>query len=774
MPAPWEKYQALEPAAGPWDKYKPDAPPDDSGHGAPYAAAQGFGNFGTLGYLPEAQTKSAGLLDEINRAGAKEDLRKGGSNVPDAQNDAPGTVNEKLRNQGFIVDDPAENQPKNLANARAEQTDLAQSQPWPYYGGGIAGAVATSPVYGAGFKAAGMASEIAPAAEGSGLLAKAGVLGKHAVQQGIQGGALGFAANPNAEGESTDLNIDKRATSALTGAALGAAIPPTIAAGKGLIQGGKVAASETSSYMLSNLFGVRRPVIKEYVQFSNRINASPNIEALKTVSDDFVGKLSEDVQSAKLKLSDAKEAFNGFKTDLSNAYQSHGFEAREAVASAKETLSNAYRARLEDTAQDLVDTIKQLQGDVGKGSAKSFEILEGSGVDIPVAPVKAKLTLLMNELKIAGAPPVGSDAKAAYSQLQSIRDTLDEFPKRIPAAETKKLLQQIQRSASYGQGPGQFSQSADKALKELGSSINSNLKGKVPAYDQQMESVAADTGLLKNAQDFGDRSTGAGLLKNIDNPNQADRRATLEALGKRYNSDFVSRVNPDKLPEAGLLSNAEQNASNFRPDRVKEVLNSRLAASAEQGALTQAEKAVGESESELAPFKSLAPNAADQTRVQAALKTLAKGENVETIEMFKKLGKLTDTDFVQAMHDQHILAAFEKGAVNGSRNTMFGSVLGYLMGGVGGAGAGAGIGRLVDQFGPVMTKKILNGYIKVVNSPSLATIRALDLPPQLKERFAQGISNFIETNKSGLKGQAVQPNMAKENPKNGRKPSGGP
>jgi hypothetical protein len=48
--------------------------------------------------------------------------------------------------------------------------------------------------------------------------------------------------------------------------------------------------------------------------------------------------------------------------------------------------------------------------------------------------------------------------------------------------------------------------------------------------------------------------------------------------------------------------------------------------------------------------------------------------------MFQRLGKMTDTDFIQAMHDRRILDTFEKGATNGSRNTLMGGVIGFLFG----------------------------------------------------------------------------------------------
>jgi hypothetical protein len=155
----------------------------------------------------------------------------------------------------------------------------------------------------------------------------------------------------------------------------------------------------------------------------------------------------------------------------------------------------------------------------------------------------------------------------------------------------------------------------------------------------------------------------------------------------------------------------------------------------------------------------LAPNGADQTAAQQKLNQLASGKNIELTDMFQRLGKLTDTDFVQAMHDRKVQDAFQKGAYNGSRNAVrFGGVggaVGYFLGGLSGAAGGmAGgkvLGGIVDQYGPAITKRILDGAIQVSRSPTAQTIMSLSIPDAAKKTMLLGLQNSLMRGKPNPK-----------------------
>lgn len=542
---------------------------------------------------------------------------------------------------------------------------------------------------------------------------------------------------------------------------------------KGLQAGADVIKSGSKwigAKLLSNLGGVRPEVIKEYSQFSKRINAAPSVDALKEVSDDVVGKLASDLDTKKLSLDQAHEAFKGLQSDLKDAYRSSGYDARDAVNSAQQSLKDAHNTRIQNLSSDIYDTVNKLKSDVKEGSGKALETLNKSDAHVNLDPVYSQIDSTVDRLGKAGT----DEAEAVAAKLNDYKSRLlEKHGTTIPAPDAKKLIQGLDQITEYSPMAGSFDKAKNSAFKDIRSSLDSTLKGSVPEYAKAMEPVAADADLLNRVSDFGDKQSAAGLLGRINAPNQMERRAALQELGQKYGPDFVSAASPHNLPEQQLLNRAQSSQEALRPDRVAEKIDQTLASSRQKSALEAAQSGYLAAQEKLAPFKSLAPNVAGQTTAQQKLLQLSKGKNIELEEMFSKLGKLSNTDFIQAMKDNQIKSAFEKGATNGSRNTLMGAIAGFTFAGVPGLAGGGSAGRVIDQWGPAITKKILDGVIKVASNPTAETISRLDLPQPIKKNMLIGLQNYL------LKGQQLAeqslPNVADSSQKElNRSPAKGP
>lgn len=714
-----------------WDQYP--AQGNDSGVD-PQAAVQGFGQFATAGYIPEL----TGALGKL---------------IPDPSAD----VNAKLKAQGIKISEP-DFQGVTTDESRAMQKQMASDSPYSYYGGGIAGAVASAPAFNAALKGLGVAKTVAPAATlaaDAPMLTRAGTyasnLGARALQAGKEGATIGFASNPNTEQGDDGLNLGKRMMNAGVTGAVSGAIPAAGDLISGTFNAGKSANKWVATKLLSSFGGVKPGVIKEYAQFSDRINSAPSPDALKQISDDFVGKLSADVDAKKITADQAQDAFKGFQSDVKDTYQTARYDANDAVTSAKQTVKDAHGARLQQVSGDVYDTIGQLKSDVQKGSKDALKTLDNSDAMIDLKPTFSKIDSTVADLQKSGT----DESLAIADKLNTYKQRLiDNHGEAVPAPDAKKLIQGLDKITEYSPMAGNFDQAKNAAFKGVRGSLDSTLKGSVDDYAQKMTGVASDTNLLNRVSDFGDKQTGVGLLKNIQAPNQMERRAALSQLGQKYNTDFVAAVDPKNLPEQQILQKAQAAQDALRPDVVKEKMGQTFTGSRQQDALTNAKSGLDQAQETLAPFKSLAPNNAGQTSVQQKLETLAKGHNIELEGMFQKLGKLTDTDFVQAMHDQSIQAAFQKGATNGSRNTAFGAMVGYFFGGVPGLAGGASAGRVVDQWGPAMTKKVLDGMIRVSKNPTVESISNLSLPEPIKRNMVIGLENFMAKERQPLAGSA--------------------
>lgn len=722
MAGPWEKYtqsapdQSSSPQDGPWAKYQSnDFDPD--------AAVQGFGSFATAGYLPELTGAIGKLLPDPT------------ADV-DAKLKAQGTKISQSNFQGMTTDD-----------SRAMQKNMAADSPYSYYGGGAAGAIASAPAFGAALKGIGIAKDIAPIAEfasDASTMTKMGAyatnLGNRIIQSAKEGAALGFASNPNTEQGEDGVNLGKRVFNAGTTGVISGAIPPAVDAAKGVFNTGKAATKWGATKLLSSLGGVKPDVIQEYTGFSDRINAAPGPEALKQVSDDFVGKLSADVDAKKLTVDQAQDAFKGFQSDVKDAYKTAAYDARDGVTSAQQTLKDAHNTRIQQLSGDVYDSVNQLKSDIQKGSGQALKTLDNSDAMIDLAPTYSTIDSTIDKLKKSGT----DDSLAIADKLQSYKSrVMINNWANIPAPDAKKLIQGLDQVTTYSPMAGAFDKAKNAAFKGVRGSLDQTLKKTVPEYAQAMEPVAQDADLLDRVSGFADKQTAVGNLQRINAPNQLENRGALQELGQKYGADFVGAADPKNLPEQAILNKAQATQDALRPDRVASKIDQTVASSRQKGALDAAEAGLDQAQQNLAPFKSLAPNNAGQTQAQQKLMQLGKGKNIELEDMFGKLGKLTDTDFVQAMHDQNILGAFQKGATNGSRNTLMGAIVGFLFGGVPGMAGGGAAGRAVDQWGPAVTKKILDGAIQVSKSPTLATISQLSLPEPIKQNMAIELENYI-------------------------------
>lgn len=184
-------------AAGPTG-FDPDSYlKNKSGGSATEAFIQKFGQAGTLGYLPELQSKAAQYLPNPT-AGIDTSLKEAGFNVKEAPQ--------------------ADTYESRLAENRRRDAALGAEHPYASGAGTVAGVVASAPAYGAALNAIpGM---------GGGIAAKGFLEGaKQGAIAGAKGGAIiGAVSNPNEAPEESGLNIVGRAKNAAMGAGIGGAL----------------------------------------------------------------------------------------------------------------------------------------------------------------------------------------------------------------------------------------------------------------------------------------------------------------------------------------------------------------------------------------------------------------------------------------------------------------------------------------------------------------------------------------------------------------------
>lgn len=706
----WKQYKSLGQA--PSDSFDPEA------------AIQGAGQFASFGYLPEA----TGLV---------------GRAIPDPTAE----LDERLRAQGTkIIQKPFRG--VTTDESREMQEEMARKSPWSYYGGGTAAAFASAPLYATALERAGIVHhvpEMAKFAEKTPFLQKAKAYGSHLGQRMVEsakeGVTLGAFVNPNEKPGEEGFNLPHRVENAAVSGAFSGLIPPAadLAIGTKRVVG--KGTGWLGSRVLSFMFGVKPQIIEEYAKYSQRINSAKTLKELKKISDDFVGQLKADVDAKKLKVEEAQEAYKNFNADLKDAFRTAGFDAREAVSNAKIALRDAHGTKLQQVSGDVIDYINQLKKDVQTGSAKALDTLDQSGAMVELAPTYAQIDDTIRRLEQGGT----DEALALVERLKAYKERLvKEFGEFIPAVDAKNRIKAIDRITEYSSLAGSFDKEKNAAFKGIRASLDESVKNTVREYRDAMIPVNKDSDLLSRLSPFAERQAGVTNLGRIRNPNQLENLKALDELGQKYEVRLLEAADMENLPEYDTLKRLEAAHETFRSDRVARKIDDGLAHSYEKNQLENAQEKLRQSQENLSPFKALAPKEDGRTAAQEMLEKLGKGKNIELEELFTKLGKMTDTDFVQAMKDQEVLAAFQKGAYNGSRNTLMGTLMGYWFGdSVPYAVGGGALGRGVDQWGPVWTKKALDAAIWISKRPTIEAVMRLSLPEGMKKQMILGLKDSI-------------------------------
>ncbi len=626
------------------------------------------------------------------------------------------------------------------------------------------------------------ANALAAAAQGAG-----GAIAQEAPRQVIEG-TTGFI-------QKGDKNVPNLGSVAATGAGMGAGISAA-----GVVARGIGSAAQTGGKKLMSAFlGPSEEHIDYYLKNPEAVNGAKSIEELKDKVDGITDKLRDDVQSGAKSVDEAKselryveQAVADHRRQSSFDYQVTSTQVKQSFRDAKADLDKALEGKTRELqnvkaptalADEAGQAVKDLKGKIVEGSKGARDLLDTEGRDIELfSPYKA-LQAARDKLNIAGKGPVTPQAKAAAASIDGLMAAFGSIPGgKLSGADAKSLIQQLDQSEQAIYNSGEFTDDVSKAYKTLRQEIDSQLKSQNPKYAEAMKPVAENTGLHGDvAPVFGDRQTAISKLNSIASPANTVNRENLIKLGNKTGRDFETPINQhvqaqgilkspeamdtlkQSLPEYGRMQEAEKASRMLEgPEAKHEFIENNLKGSgllekqsAKEGLLAKKQEGLVKSQGMLEPFKNITPNSSE-----ARLKTVMNarpGEQVELTRQLEDLSKASDTDFVKALRDLKTQRAFKGQDTNGSRKVnLFGMLVGGMAAGAGQAlghgmlGAEVGVpigvtmGAVADKYGPAISKKMLDGIMKIQGSPTLAKIQALEVPPQVKAALARELADYNE------------------------------
>ncbi len=234
----------------------------------------------------------------------------------------------------------------------------------------------------------------------------------------------------------------------------------------------------------------------------------------------------------------------GVATKLSKVFFGTPEEVTEAYIANPEAVKNSPMRY--ELAQKFEEAVGELKKQVAEGSQTARKALE----NIKVAGSESAGTLepITTGLEKRSEGVWDDPArKSAYDYLKSLQGKFNPAESATPPEYSgnrlKDAVQSMQRATQYESAPGQFLPADQGIMKQGAGALNDLLKSKSPEYAQEMQGVAADTGLLGRVADV-DKSP-AGMA-NLFRKMQTDKygaaqipRQTVEEFDKRMGSDFL-------------------------------------------------------------------------------------------------------------------------------------------------------------------------------------------------------------------------------------------
>jgi hypothetical protein len=586
-----------------------------------------------------------------------------------------------------------------------------------------------------------------------------------------------------------DQNVPDLADVGKVGALIGGSLPVAGAVGRQAAKGSKWAGKK-----LMNVFlGPSDDKIEFYLANPQAVNNAKSITELKDKVDDIVEGLRDgvvkgekSVAEARAQLRDVEQAIQAQRANSNLEYQVTATQIKQQFRDAKKALQMASEKQTQalkgvkaplDLADEAVQATRDLKDKVVKGSQAATDLLQEGDTILIQSPYRA-LKSAQERLSIAGAGPATPQAQAAAAEIQKLMDTFGRLPSKLSAKEAKQLLMQIDQSERAVYNSGEFTDDVSNAYRQLRAAIDEQLKTQNPKYAEAMKGVAKDRALMDEVGGFREKGGALSRLGRIANPTAQAEREAFERLGEATGRDFKAPVQryaeaQGLLKDPATMQRLEQSLPEYKaaqeaenavrmlegPEAKNEFLNRTLKSSGlldrqaqAQGLLSKESQGLLQAQGKLEPFKNITPRSSQSLLERAGRATESKEAQVQLKRQLEELSKLGDTDFLKAVEALRVKEGFQKGAMNGSRNVNLFAAVGGGIGGIAsgpygaaaGASVGAAMGGVVDKFGPVMAKRILDGVLKIQGSPTVQKIQALNIPPEAKAWLSRELAAFNE------------------------------
>lgn len=490
-----------------------------------------------------------------------------------------------------------------------------------------------------------------------------------------------------------------------------------------------------------NLFGgVSKENMEAYAENREAIMAAPEFHEVYGNALEHLLDMQENLDTKKATAASAKSDFKDFLDQQKLSIKQAGYDASSADTLAKQALKEAQTRigiGLQDGALEAapkafsaVQKLRTQAMDLSKGAR---DILDNTPGELSLKPIFEAIRPMQDELYAKGFPGMAED-------LGKTMDTFGhQYGDTISYPNAKSMIQGLQQRGTWNMLANDVAQGTRPYYNRLSGIMNEALKDAVPAYRSAMEPTAKYFDLLSKLDKYGspESANKAALgLKNVGNyTNEMPMLRDLESkTGINFTTQFEQYANPSvrdsmtkAMPEYAHSLRTAEALQQLKDPEVRAALEKAPYLSQSYKKLTTAETMLDQQLARKAELARVTPNT-----LESKMKSVMAGRGMAARRALEKIPGMEDMTIPEVLDLINTRQAFEKGAMNGSRNVNLiskltggiGGAIGTIAGGVvgqsytgaavgGGLGAGAGaiLGGIMDKDGPAIVRYSLDKYL---------------------------------------------------------------
>jgi hypothetical protein len=477
----------------------------------------------------------------------------------------------------------------------------------------------------------------------------------------------------------------------------------------------------------------------QYMQHHAAIDSLPEMQDISNHAIDHISDVTQAVNDGKMTAKEAQSAYDALQTKYEQQLKDAGADAKTAKTAAAKALKDAQTMFSKETLSTAINagdkaanSVSRLRRKVVAASQKAMEGLKTDEGVIPLKPLANHAAEIAHDLRELNGEY--SDAQADRIE-QYVQDLIAKHGDSMGLAEAKRTIQGLDRETAWVPGATNFDSGLNSAKKQLRGHLDDMLKTASPEYAADMKPVAEDMELLKKLKRYDTAEKASTRIKSLNRPDvYKNEMPLLRQLEERTGAQFTHEIEPyaneelsaarlKALPEQAEADKTAADLENILSRETSRKMEATLNASPEAKALREAQAALEAAQAEKAKFPKVTPQ-----NVQSKLQRIATpGKDVAMEAILSQIPGMEGKSLPEMMQLMRLAQAFEKQSAKKSskmvnQGAMMLGYLGNLTGhGLLGMAAGALLGAFTDTDGPVMTKHLLDLYIKRYGDiPSMA------------------------------------------------------